>query len=48
MTTDKAVPWLKDKSFANLDNLPDPDILAGDLESVLASFQDVLRRLKAV
>lgn len=44
------ITWLKDKSLADLDNLPDPDILAeeiaGNLESALGSFREVLRRLK--
>ena len=38
--------WLKDKSLADLDNLPDPDLLAGEiienLEAGLASFQQIL------
>ena len=38
--------WLKDKSLADLDNLPDPDLLAGEiienLEAGLASFQEIL------
>ncbi len=46
------ITWLKDKSLADLDNLPDPDVLAEEiaenLESALGSFQEVLRRLKAV
>jgi type I restriction enzyme M protein len=25
------ITWLKDKSLADLDNLPDPDLLAGDI-----------------
>jgi type I restriction enzyme M protein len=45
------ITWLKDKSLADLDNLPDPDVLAEEiaenLESALGSFRDVLRRLKA-
>ncbi len=44
------ITWLKDKSLADLDNLPDPDVLAEEiaenLESALGSFQEVLRRLK--
>jgi hypothetical protein len=49
--SDKAgdITWLKDKSLADLDNLPDPDILAEEiaenLESALESFREVLRRL---
>ena len=46
------ITWLKDKALADLDNLPDPDVLAEEiaenLESALASFQDVLKRLKSV
>jgi type I restriction enzyme M protein len=38
--------WLKDKSLADLDNLPDPDILAGEiienLEAALEGFKDLL------
>jgi len=38
--------WLKDKSLADLDNLPDPDILANeileDLESGLESFREII------
>ena len=38
--------WLKDKSLADLDNLPDPDLLAEEiienLEAGLASFQEIL------
>ncbi len=45
------ITWLKDKTLADLDNLPDPDVLAEEiaenLESALGSFQEVLRRLKA-
>jgi type I restriction enzyme M protein len=41
---------LKDKSLADLDNLPDPDVLAGEiaenLESALGSFREVIRQLK--
>ena len=39
--------WLKDKSFADLDNLPNPDELADDiienLESALESFKELKR-----
>ena len=45
------ITWLKDKSLADLDNLPDPDVLAEEiaenLESALGSFREVIRRLKA-
>ncbi len=38
--------WLKDKSLADLDNLPDPDILAEEIieniESALAGFKDLM------
>ena len=44
------ITWLKDKSLTDLDNLPDPDVLAEEieenLESALGSFREVLRRLK--
>ena len=42
--------WLKDKSLADLDNLPAPDELAADiienLQSALESFQELMRQLK--
>lgn len=42
--------WLKDKSLADLDNLPDPDILAEEiaenLESALGSFREIMAQLK--
>ena len=38
--------WLKDKSLTDLDNLPDPDILAAEiienLEAGLSSFREIL------
>ncbi|MBN2279571.1 MAG: SAM-dependent DNA methyltransferase [Candidatus Marinimicrobia bacterium] len=38
--------WLKDKSLADLDNLPDPDILANEIieniESGLESFREIM------
>ncbi len=38
--------WLKDKSLADLDNLPDPDILAAEIieniEAGLASFREIV------
>ncbi len=44
------ITWLKDKSLADLDNLPDPDELAleivENLESALGSFRDVVRVLR--
>lgn len=42
--------WIKDKSLADLDNLPDPDELASDiienLQSALESFQELMIQLK--
>ncbi len=42
--------WLKDKSLTDLDNLPEPDVLAQEivetLESGLNSFKEVLRALE--
>ena len=41
--------WLKDKSLADLDNLPDPDVLAGEIveniEAGLESFKEVIASL---
>ncbi len=41
--------WLKDKSLADLDNLPDPDVLAteiiDDIEAGLASFREIADEL---
>ena len=41
--------WLKDKSLADLDNLPDPDVLADDiienLQSALESFNELKAQL---
>ena len=46
----KKVDWLKDKSLAVLDNLPNPDVLAEEIdengESALSSFQQIIRQLK--
>lgn len=43
------ISWLKDKSLADLDNLPDPDVLANDiienLESGLESFRTIVAAL---
>jgi len=40
------ITWLKDKSLADLDNLPDPDILANDiienLEAAVESFKEII------
>jgi hypothetical protein len=53
ITRDKTsldITWLKDKSLADLDNLPDPDELAEDivenLESALDSFREIIIQLK--
>jgi type I restriction enzyme M protein len=44
------ITWLKDKSLADLDNLPDPDVLAEEiaenLESALGSFRTIIAHLK--
>lgn len=41
--------WIKDKSLADLDNLPDPDVLATDilenLETAMDSFKEILSAL---
>jgi type I restriction enzyme M protein len=43
------ITWLKDKSLADLDNIPDPDALAEDiienLEAGLASFREIMLKL---
>jgi type I restriction enzyme M protein len=40
------ITWIKDKSLADLDNLPDPDILANDiienLEAGIESFKEIM------
>jgi type I restriction enzyme M protein len=45
------ITWLKDKSLADLDNLPDPDVLAQDIieniESALAGFREIMAALNA-
>jgi type I restriction enzyme M protein len=45
------ITWLKDKSLADLDNLPDPDELAEDiienLEAGLASFREIVVALNS-
>ncbi len=44
------ITWLKDKSLADLDNLPDPDVLAEEivenLESALDGFRAIIAQLK--
>lgn len=41
--------WLKDKSLTNLDNLPDPDVLATEIieniEAGLESFKGIIESL---
>ncbi|CAL2085502.1 Type I restriction-modification system, DNA-methyltransferase subunit M [Tenacibaculum sp. 190524A02b] len=41
--------WIKDKSLTDLDNLPDPDILAGEIieniEASLAGFKEIMETL---
>ena len=45
------ITWIKDKSLADLDNLPDPDVLAGEiienLEAGLESFREIILSLNA-
>lgn len=40
------ITWLKDKSLTDLDSLPDPDVLAGEiienLEAGLESFRQIM------
>ena len=47
--TNLDVFWLKDKSLADLDNLPDPDILANEIieniEAGLESFKEIMETL---
>ena len=43
------ITWRKDKSLADLDNLPDPDVLANDiienLEAGLESFRAIMQSI---
>jgi type I restriction enzyme M protein len=43
------ITWLKDKSLADIENLPDPDLIAEEiienLESGLESFREIIRTL---
>ncbi len=45
------ITWIKDKSLADLDNLPDPDILAAEiienLEAGLESFRKIVKTLNS-
>ena len=40
------ITWIKDKSLTDLDNLPDPDVLANDiienLEAGIESFKEIM------
>lgn len=44
------INWIKDKSLADLDNLPEPDVLADEivenLEAALESFREAMNGLK--
>ena len=44
------ITWIKDKSLTDLDNLPDPDVLAGEiienLEAGIESFKEVFEALR--
>jgi type I restriction enzyme M protein len=44
------ITWLKDKSLADLDNLPNPDELAEEIveniESALGNFRSIIEQLK--
>ncbi len=44
------ITWIKDKSLTDLDNLPDPDLLAGEiienLEAGIESFKEIYEALK--
>lgn len=45
------ITWLRDQSLADLDNLPDPDVLAEEivenLEAGLESFKAIIASLNA-
>jgi type I restriction enzyme M protein len=45
------ITWIKDKSLTDLDNLPDPDVLAGEiienLEAGIESFKEIYAALKS-
>jgi len=44
------ITWIKDKSLTDLDNLPDPDVLAEEiienLQAGIESFRDIMIKLK--
>ena len=41
--------WIKDQSLTDLDNLPDPDVLASEIidniESALNSFREIMETI---
>jgi type I restriction enzyme M protein len=45
------ITWIKDKSLADLDNLPDPDVIADEiienLEAGLESFREIISKLNS-
>lgn len=45
------ITWIKDKSLTDLDNLPDPDVLANDiienLEAGIESFKEIMMSINA-
>ena len=41
------ITWLKDKSLADLDNLPDPDVLANDIVENLEAGLECFREITA-
>lgn len=44
------ITWIRDKSLIDLDNLPDPDVLAQEiienLEAGIESFREIYRELE--
>ena len=44
------ITWIKDKSLTDLDNLPDPDVLAEEiienLQAGIESFKEIMLNLK--
>lgn len=43
------ITWIKEKSLTDLDNLPDPDVLANDiiknLKSGIESFEEIMQTI---
>jgi type I restriction enzyme M protein len=39
------ITWIKDKSLPDLDNLPDPDVLAEEIIENLQAEIEILRKL---